>query len=86
MPQCSEMILTRQGSEDSQSVYLLSCESSSVQTDSGLSLFRKGLHEAHKRWGKLPWERVVMPSAILARGWRFVLSFWAIQLVFTTPK
>lgn len=29
----------------------------------------RGLAEIHKRWGKLPWKRVVEPSAQLARGW-----------------
>jgi gamma-glutamyltranspeptidase/glutathione hydrolase/leukotriene-C4 hydrolase len=29
----------------------------------------RGLGEAHRRWGKLPWARLVRPSAELARGW-----------------
>lgn len=29
----------------------------------------KGLAEAHRRWGKLPWKRLVQPSAELAKGW-----------------
>ncbi|KAI5120966.1 hypothetical protein M0805_006638 [Coniferiporia weirii] len=30
----------------------------------------RGLGEAHKRWGSLPWARVVRPSAELASGWK----------------
>ncbi|KAI9509410.1 gamma-glutamyltranspeptidase-domain-containing protein [Russula earlei] len=29
----------------------------------------RGLSEAHRRWGKLPWRRLVQPSAELASGW-----------------
>jgi gamma-glutamyltranspeptidase/glutathione hydrolase/leukotriene-C4 hydrolase len=29
----------------------------------------RGLAEAHMRWGKLPWRRLVQPSADLALGW-----------------
>lgn len=29
----------------------------------------RGLEEAHRRWGKLPWSRLVMPSVELAKGW-----------------
>lgn len=29
----------------------------------------RGLAEAHTRWGKLPWRRLVQPSADLASGW-----------------
>ncbi|PPQ98636.1 hypothetical protein CVT24_003969 [Panaeolus cyanescens] len=29
----------------------------------------RGLSEAHKRWGSLPWSRLVQPSIDLARGW-----------------
>ncbi|KAI0266757.1 gamma-glutamyltranspeptidase [Gloeopeniophorella convolvens] len=29
----------------------------------------RGLAEAHSRWGKLPWRRVVQPSVDLAAGW-----------------
>jgi gamma-glutamyltranspeptidase/glutathione hydrolase/leukotriene-C4 hydrolase len=29
----------------------------------------RGLAEAHTRWGKLPWRRLVRPSADLALGW-----------------
>jgi gamma-glutamyltranspeptidase / glutathione hydrolase / leukotriene-C4 hydrolase len=29
----------------------------------------RGLAEAHSRWGKLPWRRLVQPSVDLATGW-----------------
>lgn len=29
----------------------------------------RGLQEMHNRWGKLPWSRLVTPSAKLAEGW-----------------
>ncbi|KAJ4483462.1 nucleophile aminohydrolase [Lentinula aciculospora] len=29
----------------------------------------RGLAEAHRRWGKLPWKQVIEPSAELALGW-----------------
>ncbi|EIW83028.1 gamma-glutamyltranspeptidase [Coniophora puteana RWD-64-598 SS2] len=29
----------------------------------------RGLQEAHKRWGRLPWSRLVRPSVDLAAGW-----------------
>ena len=30
----------------------------------------RGLEEAHKRWGSVPWERLVRPSVELAAGWK----------------
>ncbi|KAJ2915079.1 hypothetical protein MD484_g5335, partial [Candolleomyces efflorescens] len=30
----------------------------------------RGLAEAHRRWGKLPWQALVKPSADIARGWK----------------
>ncbi|KAH9951517.1 gamma-glutamyltranspeptidase [Amylocystis lapponica] len=30
----------------------------------------RGLEEAHKRWGSLPWSTLVEPAAELARGWK----------------
>ena len=30
----------------------------------------RGLEEAYKRWGTLPWERLVQPSVELAAGWK----------------
>lgn len=30
----------------------------------------RGLEEAHKRWGSLPWRDLVQPSVELAKGWR----------------
>lgn len=29
----------------------------------------KGLEEAHRRWGSLPWARLIQPSIELADGW-----------------
>jgi len=29
----------------------------------------RGLEEAHRRWGTLPWKRLVTPAAELATGW-----------------
>jgi len=29
----------------------------------------RGLEEAHRRWGTLPWRRLVEPSVSLAKGW-----------------
>ncbi|TFK25723.1 gamma-glutamyltranspeptidase [Coprinopsis marcescibilis] len=30
----------------------------------------KGLQEAHRRWGSLPWKDLVLPSVELAKGWK----------------
>ena len=29
----------------------------------------RGLEEAHRRWGRLSWKRLVEPSILLAQGW-----------------
>jgi gamma-glutamyltranspeptidase / glutathione hydrolase / leukotriene-C4 hydrolase len=29
----------------------------------------RGFQEAHRRWGRLPWHRLVQPSIELAAGW-----------------
>lgn len=29
----------------------------------------RGLEEAHRRWGKLSWRKIVQPSVSLACGW-----------------
>ena len=29
----------------------------------------RGLEEAHRRWGSLPWKTLVKPAADLAKGW-----------------
>ncbi|KAH8828459.1 gamma-glutamyltranspeptidase [Flagelloscypha sp. PMI_526] len=51
----------------------------------------KGLYEAWLRWGKLPWEDLVLPSAILAQGWTVDAELarrlpWFEPLMLTAPE
>ena len=52
----------------------------------------RGLEEAHKRWGTVPWKDLVKPAADLAKGWtvqtelerRIEVSMCAIQVGVTS--
>jgi gamma-glutamyltranspeptidase/glutathione hydrolase/leukotriene-C4 hydrolase len=43
----------------------------------------RGLEEAHRRWGTLPWKRLIQPSVDLASGWAVGRELaWRIQACF----
>ncbi|KIM40159.1 hypothetical protein M413DRAFT_172695 [Hebeloma cylindrosporum] len=50
----------------------------------------RGLEEAHRRWGSLPWKRLVEPSVALAAGWEVDKELgkripWFTELMLNNP-
>ena len=46
----------------------------------------RGLVEAHRRWGKLSWKKLIQPSIELASGWAVGKELaWRIQVCHTLP-
>ncbi|KAG7449552.1 gamma-glutamyltranspeptidase [Guyanagaster necrorhizus] len=50
----------------------------------------RGLEEAHKRWGTVPWKRLVQPSVDLAAGWQVDKELgrripWFVDLMLGNP-
>ena len=46
----------------------------------------RGLTEAHRRWGTLPWKRLVEPAARLAEGWEVGVELGRRIQVCTSPR
>lgn len=43
----------------------------------------RGLDEAHRRWGSVPWKTLIQPSVDLARGWAVGKELaWRIEVRF----
>ncbi|KAI0793219.1 gamma-glutamyltranspeptidase [Abortiporus biennis] len=50
----------------------------------------RGLQEAHRRWGKLDWKQLVLPSVELAKGWKVPVELgrrieWFSELMLNDP-